>query len=164
VTKKTGFGFDDRIYLTFTQLVTTVHEPHSDTLSSSSDCTPHENHSDFQQNCQLSQRKVTTDGQSASLFWNKAPIRGLRPDLYYCQTVVQVFLCGALFLTRGRVCRLPESQSAVIILLSVCAIYILHVIKCMYIQHTQRPMSVQAQYSRSCPIISSSCYNISLVT
>jgi hypothetical protein len=27
-----------------------------------------------------------------------------------------------------------------------------------------RPLSVQAQYSRSCPIISSSCYNSSLVT
>jgi hypothetical protein len=32
---------------------------------------------------------------------------------------------------------LPESQSAVISLLSVCTIYILHVIKCMYIQHIQ---------------------------
>jgi hypothetical protein len=27
-----------------------------------------------------------TDGQSASLSWNKACIWGLRPDLYYCQT------------------------------------------------------------------------------
>jgi hypothetical protein len=26
---------------------------------------------------------VTTDGQPASLPWNKAPIWGLRPDLYY---------------------------------------------------------------------------------
>jgi hypothetical protein len=30
---------------------------------------------------------VTTDGRSASLSWNKAPIWGLRPDFYYCQTV-----------------------------------------------------------------------------
>jgi hypothetical protein len=37
---------------------------------------------------------VTTDGQSASLSWNKAPIWGLRPDLYYCQT------CG--FVDMGR--------------------------------------------------------------
>jgi hypothetical protein len=44
---------------------------------------------------------VTTDGQSASLSWNKAPIWGLRPDLYYCQTVA-----GALSLRRGRVYRL----------------------------------------------------------
>jgi hypothetical protein len=36
--------------------------------------------------CQ-SQSYVTTGGQSASLSWNKAPIWGLRPDLYYCQTV-----------------------------------------------------------------------------
>jgi hypothetical protein len=27
---------------------------------------------------------ITTDGQSASLSWNKAPICGLRPDFYYC--------------------------------------------------------------------------------
>jgi hypothetical protein len=73
---------------------------------------------------------VTTDGQSASLSWNKAPIWGLRPDLYYCQTV-------AGLLTRGRACRLPVPQSAVISLLSVCIIYILYVIKCMYIQYIQ---------------------------
>jgi hypothetical protein len=36
VTNKTGFGFDDRIYWTFTQVVTTVHKSPSDTLSSSS--------------------------------------------------------------------------------------------------------------------------------
>jgi hypothetical protein len=36
-------------------------------------------------------------------------------------------------LTRGRVCHLPESQSEVISLLPVCTIYILHVIKRLYI-------------------------------
>jgi hypothetical protein len=40
---------------------------------------------------------------------------------------------GAISLTRGRVCHLPESQSAVVSLLSVCTIYISHVIKRMYI-------------------------------
>jgi hypothetical protein len=30
---------------------------------------------------------VTTDGQSASLSWHKAPIWGFRPDFCYCQTV-----------------------------------------------------------------------------
>jgi hypothetical protein len=35
----------------------------------------------------------------------------------------------------------------------------------MYVYTTYtRPLSVQAQYSRKCPIISSSCYNSSLVT
>jgi hypothetical protein len=33
------------------------------------------------------QSYVTTDGQSASLSWYKAPIWGLRPDLYFCRTV-----------------------------------------------------------------------------
>jgi hypothetical protein len=50
---------------------------------------------------------------------------------------LQVCWCGTLSLTRGRVCRLPDSQSVVIILLSVCTIYILHVIKCMYVEHIQ---------------------------
>jgi hypothetical protein len=30
-----------------------------------------------------SESYVTTDGQPASLSWNKAPIWGLLPDLYY---------------------------------------------------------------------------------
>jgi hypothetical protein len=34
--------------------------------------------------------------QSASLSWNKAPIWGLRPDLYYCQTVARLLIWGAL--------------------------------------------------------------------
>jgi hypothetical protein len=46
-----------------------------------------------------------TDGQSASLSWNKATIKGLRPDFYYCQIVAGLLMRGAL-LTRGRVCRL----------------------------------------------------------
>jgi hypothetical protein len=40
-----------------------------------------------------SESYVTTDGQSASLSWNKSPIWDLRPDFYYC-------------LMRGWVCRL----------------------------------------------------------
>jgi hypothetical protein len=39
---------------------------------------------------------VTTDGQSASLSWNKAPIWGLRPDFYYRQTVADLLMWGAL--------------------------------------------------------------------
>jgi hypothetical protein len=39
---------------------------------------------------------VKTDDQSASLSWNKAPIWGLRPDFYYCQTVTGLLMCGAL--------------------------------------------------------------------
>jgi hypothetical protein len=38
----------------------------------------------------------TTDGQSASLSWNNAPVWGLRPDFYYCQSVAGLFLWGAL--------------------------------------------------------------------
>jgi hypothetical protein len=39
---------------------------------------------------------VTTDGQSASLSWNIAPIWGLRQDFYYCQTVAGLLMWGVL--------------------------------------------------------------------
>jgi hypothetical protein len=43
-----------------------------------------------------SESYVTTDGQSASLSWNKAPIWGLRPDLCYCQTAAGLLMWGTL--------------------------------------------------------------------
>jgi hypothetical protein len=43
-----------------------------------------------------SQSYITTDGQSASLSWNKAPIWGLRPDFFYCQTVAGLLMWGAV--------------------------------------------------------------------
>jgi hypothetical protein len=39
---------------------------------------------------------ITTDGQSASLSWNKAPIWGFRPDFYYCQTIAGLLMSGTL--------------------------------------------------------------------
>jgi hypothetical protein len=41
------------------------------------------------------QSYITIDGQSASLSWNKAPILGLRPDLYYCPTVASLLIWDA---------------------------------------------------------------------
>jgi hypothetical protein len=43
-----------------------------------------------------SESYVTTDGQPASLSWNKAPIWSLRPDLYYCLIVAGLLIWGAL--------------------------------------------------------------------
>jgi hypothetical protein len=39
---------------------------------------------------------VTIDGPSTRLSWNKAPVWGLRPDFYYCQTVARLSILGAL--------------------------------------------------------------------
>jgi hypothetical protein len=39
---------------------------------------------------------VTTDGQSASLSWREAHIWGPRPDFYYCQTLADLLMWGAL--------------------------------------------------------------------
>jgi hypothetical protein len=43
-----------------------------------------------------SESYVTTDGQSASLSWNKAPIWGLRPPFCYCQTVAGLLMWVSL--------------------------------------------------------------------
>jgi hypothetical protein len=43
-----------------------------------------------------SESYVTTDGQSASLSWNKAPIWSLRPDFYYCKTVAGLLMWDIL--------------------------------------------------------------------
>jgi hypothetical protein len=45
---------------------------------------------------QYCQSYVTTNGQPASLSWNKAPIWGLRPDLNYYLTVAGLLIWGAL--------------------------------------------------------------------
>jgi hypothetical protein len=54
-------------------------------------------------NSSLSLSYITTDGQSASLSWYQAPIWGLWPDFYHCQTITG-FWYGTPSLTRGRVC------------------------------------------------------------
>jgi hypothetical protein len=47
---------------------------------------------------------VTTDGQPASLSWNKAPIWGLRPDLYYvCDSYGLVLVGRPLWREEGSV-------------------------------------------------------------
>jgi hypothetical protein len=43
-----------------------------------------------------SESYITTDGQSASFSRNKAPIWSLGPDFYYCQTVADLLMRGAL--------------------------------------------------------------------
>jgi hypothetical protein len=56
-----------------------------------------------------SESNVTTEGQSASLSWYKAPIQGLRPDFFFRSEYVwqlRSWFRGAPSLTRGRVCLL----------------------------------------------------------
>jgi hypothetical protein len=82
-----------------------------------------------------SQSYVTTDGQSASLSWNKAPIWGLRPDLYYCMTVAGLLMWGALSDERTGLsfARVTVSSSS-----SVVSMYNLHFTSYyMYIQYIQ---------------------------
>jgi hypothetical protein len=54
----------------------------------------------------LSLSYVTTDGQTASLSWNKAPMWGAYDQNFITVRQLRVCWCEALSLTRGRVCRL----------------------------------------------------------
>jgi hypothetical protein len=49
---------------------------------------------------------ITTDGQSASLSWNKPPILGFRPDFFINFRQLRACWCRAPSLTSGRVCLL----------------------------------------------------------
>jgi hypothetical protein len=53
----------------------------------------------------LSKSYITSDGQSASLSWNKAPLWDY-DQIFITVRQLRVCWCGALFLTRGQVCRL----------------------------------------------------------
>jgi hypothetical protein len=66
-----------------------------------------------------SQSYVTTDGQSASLPYNKAPIWGIRLDFYYYQTIAGLLMSGALS---------DERTGLSFTMYNVQYIYILHVI------------------------------------
>jgi hypothetical protein len=82
VTNKMEFGFEDRIYWTFIQLVTAVHKSLSDRVIFFRLDAPLElfwlpTELNWTELLIESESYVTTDGQPASLFWNKAPIWGL---------------------------------------------------------------------------------------
>jgi hypothetical protein len=88
------------------------------------------------------QSYVTTDDQSASLSWCQAPICDSGPNFYFCQTVAGLLMWGALSDERTG---LPSTMY------NIFTFYmLLH--ECICTIYT-RP--VQAQYNRSCPILSS---------
>jgi hypothetical protein len=101
---------------------------------------------------------------SQSCCW--APSRS-HDQIFISVWQLQSCLCGALSLTRGWLCLLSESLSAVISHFSSCKrylqFYMLYMVINVYTIRTG-PLSVQAQYSRLCPISSSFHYNSSLVT
>jgi hypothetical protein len=70
------------------------------------------------------------------LSWNKAPIWGLEPDIYYRQTAAGLLTWGALSDERTGLSFARDTVSSNEFVVSI-TIYILQVIKCMYIQQIQ---------------------------
>jgi tryptophan-rich sensory protein len=64
---------------------------------------------------------ITTNGQMASLSWCQAPIWGLQPDFYYCQTIAGLLMWVALS---------DEKTGLSFTMYNVQYVYILHVILC----------------------------------
>jgi hypothetical protein len=104
--------------------------------------------SNIQSSQSQSKSYLVTYGLSASLSGKKAPIWGLRPDLYYCITIVGLLMWGALsdettglsfsrVTVRGNKSGFQYVQFIFYMLLNAYPIY-------------TRPLSVHAQYSRSC--------------
>jgi hypothetical protein len=95
-----GSGFDDWVYWYFFTITVNYNISHIELLLNSltdelrllsDEC--------FEESLTAlneSESYVTTDGQPASLSWNKALIWGLRPDFYYCLTVVGLLIWGIL--------------------------------------------------------------------
>jgi hypothetical protein len=74
---------------------------------------------------------VTTDGQSASLSGNKAPIWGLRPDFYYCQTVSGLLMGSVLYDERtGLSFTVPAALASEVILGSESRGTRHHILRC----------------------------------
>jgi hypothetical protein len=92
-------GFDDRIYWTCIQLVTTVHKS-----LSSSDWTLHGNYSDFQENCQLSLSLMSRPTVGRPVCLGIKHPSGAYDQIFIAVRQLQACWCGALSLTRGRVC------------------------------------------------------------
>jgi hypothetical protein len=99
---------------------------------------------------------ITTDGQSVCLSWCRAP-SGAHDQILV--TVWQFLSClGEGALSDERVGLSFVKSPSEVGQLSICtSIYILHVLLDSYAIYT-RPLSVQAQYSRLCPISSRICY------
>jgi hypothetical protein len=91
---------------------------------------------------------VTTDGQLASLSWNKAPIWGLRTDLYYCQTVAGLLMWGSLSDERTGQSFASVTVSSNKSVVSTYNLH-LHVINCMYIRYTSIQTLCQSRLSNT---------------
>jgi hypothetical protein len=88
-----GSGSDDWVYGHFFKSTVNYKSSHTELLLNDVCLTnPHE---ESLTALNESESYIMTDGQSASLSWNKAPIWGLRQDLDYCQTVAAL-LWGVL--------------------------------------------------------------------
>jgi hypothetical protein len=105
-----------------------------------------------------------TDSQSVKYVLASSPLWNLWPDIIFCLKVAVLFLWGA-----------PSDERSGLSFDSHCQHYLVHcqnfILFTFYMSHMfyvytiyTRPLSANAQYSRSCPSICSLHYNSSLDT
>jgi hypothetical protein len=92
----TGSGLDEAVYW-ITRLQLKLQSLRNNVFQTMWPNKPVVSHLAFDLIFSESESYITTDGHSPSLSWNKAPIWGLRQDLYYCQTVAGLLIWSALF-------------------------------------------------------------------
>jgi hypothetical protein len=72
---------------------------------------------------------ITTDGQSASLSWNKASIWGLRSDSYYCPELNCHLLLASRYIASGRTTQkthpMPSNESPLLLRIRCGGMYLL---------------------------------------
>jgi hypothetical protein len=109
-----------------------------------------------------SQSHVTTDGQSVGMYWCQVH-SGTCGQILFCLQVAVLSLRGALSDKRSGLSPVSHCQQYLVHCQKLNIIYILCHMFYVYAIYT-RPLSAQAQYSRSCQNICSLCYNSSLDT
>jgi hypothetical protein len=96
------------------------------------------------------QDHFATDGRSVSMSWCRAPSGAHDPIFLNCLTATVLSCSGALSDEMSGLFLVSHSLKC----LSICTYIffnILHVLHVLYIKYINKPLSVQARYSRLCP-------------